>query len=175
MGELLANKEHCVETETLTWDCVNFTSETTAVIQVRFPKNSKNGSCQFVDIFKVEDPAVCPFECLRNLKLSSNLTTEKSSPVFSFESGKLLTTGHFTKILRTLLRPHLGNMVQQLSGHSFRAGIPAAIANHPSLLSNDDVQKWGRWSSSSYQAYTKLKLAARKEIFKKLLYAIEKK
>jgi hypothetical protein len=44
MGELLANKENCVETETLTWDCVNFTSETTAVIQVRFPKNSKNGS-----------------------------------------------------------------------------------------------------------------------------------
>ncbi len=87
----------------------------------------------------------------------------------------MLTKSHFTKILRTLLRPHLGDKVQQLSGHSFRAGIPAAIANHPSLLSNDDVQQWGRWSSSSYQAYTKLKLAVRKEIFKKLLYSIEEK
>jgi hypothetical protein len=175
MGELLASKENCIDSETLTWDCVNFTSESTAVIQVRFPKNSKNGSCQFVDIFKVDKPAVCPYECLKNLKTFSSWSSKKDSPVFRFETGKLLTTGHFTKIIRNLLRPHLGNLVQQLSGHSFRAGIPAALANHPSLLSSDDVQKWGRWTSSSYLAYTKLKLAARKEIFKKLLYAIEKK
>jgi hypothetical protein len=173
MGELLASKENCMDSETLTWDCVNFTSESTAVIQVRFPKNSKNGSSQFVDIFKVDKPAVCPYECLKNLKNSSSWSSANDSPVFRFETGKLLTTGHFTKIIRSLLRPHLGNLVQQFSGHSFRAGIPAALANHPSLLSNDDVRKWGRWSSSSYLAYTKLKLAARKEIFNKLLYVIE--
>jgi hypothetical protein len=74
-----------------------------------------------------------------------------------------------------LLKSHLGNNSEKISGHSFRAGIPAAIANHPDLLSNDDVRKWGRWSSTSYLVYTRLKKTARIEIFKKLLYALDLK
>jgi hypothetical protein len=175
MGELLTNDEHQFSVETLTWDCVTFTSKNSAVIQVRFPKNTKRGQAQFVDIFEIEDRSICPFNCLKSLHDSNPTAVEKNLPVFSFSPTKFLSTRVFTKTLRSLLLPHIGQKANVLSGHSFRAGIPATIANHPSLLSNDDVCKWGRWSSSCYHAYTRLKLSARKEIFKKLLCVLNLK
>jgi hypothetical protein len=169
MGELLSQDETKYNTETLTWNCIQFVSDDTAVIQIRFPKTSKMGSSQFVDIFKTSDSSLCPFTCLKSLHDSSPEAVLQNLPVFSFSSNKFLSTKLFNKTLRDLLRPHLGSTVQNISGHSFRAAIPATIANHPDLLSNDDVCKWGRWSSASYQVYTRLKLSARKAIFVKLL------
>jgi hypothetical protein len=175
MGELLSHDEHSYSAETLTWDCITFTSKNSAVILVRFPKNNKRGQAQFVDIFEIKESSVCPFSCLKSLHDSNPTAVAQNWPVFSFSSTKFLSTQVFTKTLRSLLVPHLGQKANELSGHSFRAGIPATIANHPSLLSNDDVCKWGRWSSSCYQAYTRLKLSAKKGIFKKLLCAIDLK
>jgi hypothetical protein len=175
MGELLSANEHCIDTETLTWDCVNFTSETSTVIQIKFPKCGKNGNSQFVDLFKIEESEVCPVGCLRKLHSTSQSCVRGNLPVFTFKSGGYLSTHLFTKTLRSLLYPFLGENAKKFSGHSFRAGILAAIANHPSLLSNDDICKWGRWSSNSYQSYTRLKLSARREIYRKLLCAFDLK
>jgi hypothetical protein len=172
MGELLSTNEHSFDTETLTWDCVNFTSESSAVIQIRFPKCSKNGNSQFVDLFKIKEPEFCPVGCLRKLH---NASKGGHLPVFTFKDGGYLSTHLFTKTLRSLLYAFLGENAKKFSGHSFRAGIPAAIADHPSLLSNDDICKWGRWSSASYQAYTRLKLSARREIYRKLLCVFDRK
>ena len=46
--------------------------------------------------------------------------------------------------MRALLTPYIGSNAAKFSGHSFRAGIPAVIANHPSLLSNDFTNVWTR-------------------------------
>jgi hypothetical protein len=175
MGELLSQEETTYNTETLSWDCVKFMSSDSAVVQIKFPKSSKGGSSQFVDIFKTSDSSTCPFTCLKTLHDSSPTAVMQNLPVFSFSNKKFLSTKLFNKTLRDLLRPHLGTAVLNISGHSFRAAIPAAIANHPDLLSSDDVCKWGRWSSASYQVYTRLKLSARKAIFVKLLSMFELK
>jgi hypothetical protein len=172
MGELLAPVENNFSTETLTWDCVSFLSDSSAVIQLRYPKTGKT---HFVDIFKIHGARVCPFTCLVGLKNVSQEAVRKNLPVFAFQQGHYLTPQQFTATLRALLTPHIGSNAKKFSGHSFRAAIPAAIANHPSLLSSDDVCKWGRWTSSSYMAYTRLKLSARREIFKKLLWAFDLK
>jgi hypothetical protein len=175
MGELLSPGKTGFNTETLTWDCVKFVSSDSAVIQIKFPKSSKPNSGQFVDIFKISDRGTCPFSCLKSLHDANPLAVQQNLPVFSFSPTCFLSSNLFNKTLRNLLRPHLGSVVWNISGHSFRAAIPAAIANHPDLLSSDDVCKWGRWSSASYQSYTRLKLSARKAIFNKLLSLFELK
>jgi hypothetical protein len=169
MGELLSPNETSYSTETLTWDCVRFVSSESAVLQIKFPKSSKLGSGNFMDIFKAGDTSSCPFTCLKSLHDANPTAVLQNLPVFLFSPNCYLTTSQFNKTLRVLLKPHLGTVVTNVSGHSFRAAIPAAIANHPELLSSDDVCKWGRWSSASYQSYTRLKLSARKAIFNKLL------
>jgi hypothetical protein len=169
MGELLSSEETNFSAETLTWDCVEFVSSDSAVVQLKFPKSSKANAGHFVDIFKIRDSSTCPFTCLKSLHDANPSAVLQNLPVFSFSSTNFLSSKVFNKTLRNLLRPHLGSKVSNISGHSFRAAIPAAIANHPDLLSNDDVCKWGRWSSASFQSYTRLKLAARKAIFNKLL------
>jgi hypothetical protein len=175
MGELLSPEENSFNSETLTWDCINFDSDSSAIIQIKFPKNGKQNESHFVDIFKLGDSSICPLECLKGLRSENPWAVKQNWPVFSFSSRKFLSTKLFTKTIRLLLKNHLGNNASKISGHSFRAGIPAAIVNHPDLLSNDDVRKWGRWSSASYLVYTRLKKTGRIEIFKKLLYALDLK
>jgi hypothetical protein len=175
MGELLSPEENSFNSETLTWNCVNFDSASSAIIEIKFPKNGKPNESHFVDIFKIGDSSICPLKCLRGLQDANPWAVKQNWPVFSFSPKKFLSTKLFTKTVRSLLKNHLGNNAEKISGHSFRAGIPAAIANHPDLLSNDDVRKWGRWSSASYLVYTRLKKTARIEIFKKLMYALDLK
>ncbi len=67
-----------------------------------------------------------------------------------------------------------GPVIANLSGHLFRAGIPAALYNKPDIASESDVMSWGRWSSESYKLYTRLKLSTRKIIFDKIMCAIMK-
>ncbi len=67
MGELLAPDENNFSTETLTWDCVKFLSDSSAVIQLRY---LKTGKTHFVDILKIHGAKVCPFTCLVGLKIS---------------------------------------------------------------------------------------------------------
>ncbi len=119
MGELLSDSEFSFCMETRTWDCISFTSDSSGVVQVRFPKNSKNGACQFVDIFKIKDSSVCPFESLRNLMDSNTVAVATNQPVFAFSLGTFLSTTLFTKTLRALLYPHLSKNVYKLSSHSF--------------------------------------------------------
>ncbi len=147
MGELLSPEENSFNSETLTWNCVNFDSASSAIIKIKFPKNGKPNESHFVDIFKIGDSSICPLKSLKGLHDANPWAVKQNWPVFSFSPKKFLSTKLFTKTVRSLLKNHLGNNAEKISGHSFRAGIPAEIANHPDLLSNDDVRKWGRWCS----------------------------
>ena len=94
----------------------------------------------------------------------------EKEPVFKFENGLLLTKTFFNKMIKkNLLSDKLGKNGNDFSGHSFRAGIPAALAKHPKLISDNHIMGWGRWGAPpSYLAYTRLKLDQKKDIFGKI-------
>jgi hypothetical protein len=56
-----------------------------------------------------------------------------------------------------------------LCGHSFRAGIPSALA-----VSVMDIKNWGSWTSDSYLVYTRLKLKQKCALYSKILKVLNK-
>jgi hypothetical protein len=168
LGEILSRKETVIHPETLTWNNVKI-FETHAIVHIRFPKNLRARSGDFVDIFPY--PGCCPLTCLKQLKLNKGKDVDRNLPVFTFENGVYLTSEKLTTAVKSLLGTHIGHNSAHITGHSFRAGIPAALANHPNLASDDEIKRWGRWSSDSYQAYTRLKFKSRKAIFDKITTA----
>jgi hypothetical protein len=96
-------------------------------------------------------------------------------PVFRFVSGKLLTKKMFNNILHELLEPRYGHRAREISGHSFRAGLPSALSSCHDLASEAAIKKWGRWKSDSYEKYTKLNHAAKREVFSLFAQALNRK
>jgi len=171
MGEILS-KTKGGEPENLKWGDVNFRPDGSALLNIRFPKIIKNVQGDFVDIFGLEGKDYCPVQCLKSLAKNAAHENNKNKNVFSFSDGTCLTISQFTSDLKNLLGNVFGPAIANLSGHSFRAGIPAALYNRPDIASESDVMSWGRWSSESYKLYTRLKLSARKIIFDKIMCAI---
>jgi len=156
-GELLAGGERdfCPK-DTLLWKDVKFCSNDHILIHIKNPK-SRQREGEFVDIFSFEGQNVCPVKALRALRASLR-EYNPDSPVFSFGSGKNLTRRGFNVTLASLLTPHLGGEAKHISGHSFRAAIPAVLAKFPRLCNSLDIMGWGRWRSDAYLLYTRLKL-----------------
>ncbi len=172
MGELLAKTKGGGEVKNLKWGAVNFRPDGTALLNIRFPKIIKNVQGDFVDIFNLEGKNYCPVTCLKALAKTASIGKNKQKNVFSFSNGDCLTTSQFTTELKNLLSNVFEPAIANLSGHSFGAGIPAALYNRPDIASESDVMSWGRWSSESYKLYTRLKLSAHKLIFDKIMCAI---
>jgi len=168
MGELLAT-ERGGSYENLKWSDVKFRTDNSVLINIRFPKIIKNKNGDFADIFPIENASYCPVSTLKAL---SKYKKSENDFVFSYRNGSCITVKDFSAELKTLLTPVFGIAIANLSGHSFRAGIPAALCNRPDIANEDDVKIWGRWSSEAYKAYTKLKMTARKIIFSKIMCAI---
>jgi len=141
----------------LNWNDIKFRNDNSILINIKFPITGKK---------------YCPVNLLKFLHSKANKNTH--SPVLTYNSGKALTVADFSKDLKILLFPVFGPVIQFLSRHSFRAGIPSALSNCPDIANDNDVCIWGRWSSNSFKAYTKLKLSARKNIFEKILRAISR-
>ena len=121
----------------------------------------------YVDIFRFPGHGTCPVKSIIALrKLSVN--NGPDCPVFGFDSGKNLTLNILNSSIRTLLESHLGPESAHFSGHSFRAAIPAVLAKYPEHSSSDEIMGWGRWKSSAYLLYTRLKADQRRKIFDKI-------
>jgi hypothetical protein len=123
----------------------------------------------FVDLFEIKNCDCSPYTSLKRMASSHKDMVESNRAVFLFLNGDLLTPKKFTDTIKGLLFKHIGNSANQLTGHSFRAGIPAALAEHPDLASDHEIMIWGRWSSSSFRVYTRLKHEAKLSIFKKIV------
>jgi DNA-binding transcriptional regulator/RsmH inhibitor MraZ len=134
-------------------------------IFVKFPKIFVQRGIS-VDLFAVECKDLCPVTVLKSLKKHKQACKDSSSPVFMFNNKKLLTQNVFNTTLRNLLKPFFGEEAICFSSHSFRPAIPATLANHPKIASNEDIMGWGRWDSKAYKAYTRLKQNKHKETFK---------
>ena len=85
-----------------------------------------------------------------------------------FKNGSLLTKNIFNEKVRNLLKGPLGEAGKNFSGHSFRAGIPSALAKYPELVSDNHIMGWGRWGSAAYISYTRLKNDQKRKIFGKI-------
>jgi hypothetical protein len=155
--------------ETLTWDRVTFTNRRSAIINIRFPKAVRKPQGDFVDIFEIPGKSCCPFAALKKLHDLRQHNSKTSLPVFSFFDGKPLSPKIFVETIKGFLSKHIGANAENITGHSFRAAIPAALANCPSLASDHEIMIWGRWSSEAYRSYTRLKHEAKLSIFKKIV------
>ena len=171
MGELLSPREDEFDpTATFTWACVKYRPDNSFLLHIKMPKMGTVEG-EFVDIFPFPNLQLCPVSALRrHHSLQAKLgRAQLSDPVFSFPSGKLLTPAAFNSSLRSLLSDICDFKRDTISGHSFRAGIPSAVARCPDLMSSDDIKNWGRWASSTYQRYTRLKNEEKAQIFKKIV------
>jgi len=169
LGEILSKSEWSYNnTETLLWNDVKFTTPDSVLIHVTVEK-SRNVKGAYIDLFRFSGHNCCPISCLQMLQKDSTTAIDGNKPVFSFKSGKLLTADALIKCVRELLQPHIGSEVEGIHGHSFRAGLPAAMADCPDIANNEDVKSWGRWNSRSFLLYTRLKFNMRRAIFNKIL------
>ncbi len=89
------------------------------------------------------------------------------TPVFALTSSQYLCKKTLNNTLKELLGCHFPE--HALLGHSFRAGIPSALSAVPELVTSEEIQAWGRWSSQSYMAYAKHRHLSRKKIFEKFV------
>jgi hypothetical protein len=134
---------------------VKFDNGKGILLHIKVPK-SKSKEGEFVDIFPFVGHNCCPVAALNAWRKMSK--GNGSEPVFRFVNGSSLTQHKFNFVIRNLLRPLIGNLAEQLSGHSFRAGIPATVAKYPGVGRETDIMGWGRWNSKAYMSYTRLKL-----------------
>jgi hypothetical protein len=171
-GELLASTETTYNrSETLLWSEVRFSDETSVRLHVKISKNRTPGG-EFIDLFQFKNHGCCPVKSLNRLKVLKNPVQDQ--PVFMFDSGKLLTAKCVNASLEGLLKPHLGDQATLIQGHSFRAAIPAAMANNPDLAAEEEIKSWGRWNSDSFKLYTRLKHNRRKVIFDRITSILNK-
>jgi hypothetical protein len=167
VSEILSGKELSYDPlTTLLWSDIMFFVDSVR-IAVKFPKVFVQGGIS-VDLFSLKDKSLCPVAVLKSLLKEKSYSQVKSLPVFMFSNGKLLTPKQFNISLRSLLEPIFGKDALFFSSHSFRAAIPAALADHPMIASKEEVMGWGRWDSKAFEKYTRLKRNKRKETFENL-------
>jgi len=171
LGELLSLREGSFNrAETLLWSDITFKKDS-VVVRIKVPKN-RNPDGEYVDLFMLNNGSYCPVRALLKLKQMKGEEYRVSDPVFMFECGKLLTPSTLNSTLHTLLFPHIGRAAEQITGHSFRAALPSALANRPDLANDEDIKLWGRWDSSSFKRYTRLKPDQKRAVFYKIVSSL---
>lgn len=167
MGELLS-KNKCVYDpfSTLLWGDVK-QHLGCWILHVKSPK-SRNPNGEYVDLFSFEGHNCCPVAALCKLEATSIFSHDKTLPVFTLDHNSYLTKEIFNKTVQKLFEPILKANSKSISGHSFRAGIPSAMAKNPDKKVSNNIKGWGRWGSDAYKKYTRLEFNQKSEIFKEI-------
>lgn len=169
MGELLSpNKYSYNKFETLLWSDISFPDKDSVLIHLKMEK-SRNPKGAYIDLFRVSNIGLCPVSSLTLLKKMSADAVKNNKPVFSFCTGKLLTRDIFINSVQNILSLYIGQEAKGIQGHSFRAGIPAAMADCPGLAEDEEIKCWGRWNSDSFLLYTRLQSNKKRAIFEKIM------
>lgn len=140
------------------------------LLHIKSTKSKTKGG-EYVDIFKFKGHNCCPVQALDCWEKMCKIKS-KNSPVFKFENEKFLTREKFSSVVKLLLNDIVRPMGGNISGHSFRAGIPAMLAKHPELVADKHILGWGRWESNAYQSYTRLRTDQKMKIFEKIVYVL---
>lgn len=166
MGEILSpNSKNFDRNTTFCWKNVIFKDNSEVILRIPFSK-STGLSGKIVCLFKCSKLSFCPVESLIKLRkmYEKDNVMCPDKPVFMFSSGKFLTTEKLNKVLDSLLAKHLPQGVK-ISGHSFRAAIPTAVATHPNKVTTEELKQWGKWESDSYKLYTKNDYSSMRKLF----------
>lgn len=172
MGEILApSAQNFDKFTTLQWKHVQFNANNSNNVTIFLPFTKTQGlKGESIDLFGFRPSMCCPVAALRKLKelaLTANIYNE-NLPVFTFMSGKFLTTVKLNKILECYFFDCSDGGKIKFSCHSFRAAIPTLISSHPNRSHVADILEWGRWSSQSYKGYLKLEKDRKKYLFDKI-------
>jgi len=160
IGELLPASSGIFDPLTdLSWADVDWIGSDAVLIQVKTPKANKGA--ETVALFRIRDKKhFCPVRALQHLK---NLNKNASNaPVFARKDGQNFSSNLFASLLNKIrdAAPPLN-----ISGRSFRAGIPSLIESHPGLAADNFVKNWGRWRSAAYQKYMRDGTAQKRWLF----------
>ena len=170
MGELLPPSTRSFDPNTtLLWKHISFNDEANTTIFLPFTK-TRGLMGELIELFEFNIDSCCPVAAIHNLRnfaLANNLY-EDNKPVFSFKSGKFLTTCKLNDILSSFSSALIGSTHPKFSCHSFRAAIPTLISSHPNQTSISDIMEWGRWRSDSYKLYLKMDKLKKKSLFDKV-------
>jgi hypothetical protein len=169
ISEILCQVHSSFSEDTLVWSDVVFNDSTSVMIHIRHPKSNRTGG-EKVEVFKFSGHNCCPVKALLSLKKIQKANA--SMPVFTLSDNEYLSKRNFNVTISSMLRKHIPEL--RILGHSFRAGIPSALSAMPDLVTPEEIQAWGHWSSHSYKAYTRLTHQGRHQIFEKFRYICEK-
>ena len=134
----------------LSTECVSFhpslASPQHIIVTLKSSKTDSFRAGQSLLIARADTP-VCAVAAMQHYFQS---TSPCPGPLFSFQSGRLLTRSAVICLLRDAAR-HARLPYHSLKGHSFRIGAAstAAAAGLPDWL----IKVLGRWSSDCYQLY----------------------
>jgi hypothetical protein len=157
------------EQEDLLWSDVTF-GQDFVTFRLKITKN-KTPTGEFVDLFLQEGCKYCPVQAMLKLKGMIG-PVDLNTPVFRLSNGSFLTTKKVNDTLYLLLHPMIGEEAALITGHSFRAALPSVLANCPDIAYQEEIRLWGRWSSSSYLLYTRLKTRQKRLIFEKIVSSL---
>ena len=129
-----------------------------AILHLPFSKTDPCGKGVDITLYGTKH-ASCPVKALRNF--TTNYPAPAHAPLFSRQhpmSGICFTNVYFTKRLRSaLLSAGIDDV--NFAGHSMRRGAAQSAADRG--LDTQQIQKLGRWTSSSMYTYVKPETAQR--------------
>jgi hypothetical protein len=151
LGEILCKKQMDFDKYSdLTWKDVRFARKS---VRIRI-KSGKTGGSEPITVCLGALPckSLCPRRALRKLK---ELQVEKGMycknlPVFRKGGGKNFRPLDMIRLLKQVQDPG-----QSLSGKSFRAGIPSALAKNKGDFGAGELKNFGRWKSAAFKTYIK--------------------
>lgn len=170
MGELLEKKECGFnEFKSFQWKHVLSSENDGFVLRIPYSKVEKyNGKYAYLFPFSLKD--YCPVNALKLLKKMAveSKIYDRNKQVFSFKSGKCLTTAKLNKLLQEFFSKECSNSLSKITCHSFRAALPNIIGQNINVMSVKELKEWGNWRSDSCFIYTKDESERKKFLFKKI-------
>jgi hypothetical protein len=97
----------------------------------------------------------------------------KFRPVFTFESGKFLTTSCLNNLLKHLLMDIFEDSSDTISCHSFRAALASAVCGYPDKFLVNEIKEWSNWRGSSFIKYCRSYRDQRRKMFEKIISVLK--
>ena len=168
IGELLSETSKNFDPEkTLLWKDIKISDDDTVRLRIRSPKVENPGG-DLIVLFRFPVKGMCPVEAFKVYKAAAEERglTDKNLPVFRSGTGGAWPKRAFQKQLEKIVgRTGLVKGKGKIVCHSFRGGIPSALAAQLSPEAAAATQEWGRWRSQAYIGYTRHHISLRREIF----------
>jgi len=167
MGELLPSAAHESNCKfALRWKNLTEVGDGGFVIFLPYTK-TKGAAGEYTDVFKM-NCSYCPVSAILRLKEMqlSRKMYHSDNMVFMFPDKKALSKMYMNRMLDHFLSKYCSEKNQLVTCKSFRSAMPSLLEIN---LANDaQIKLWGRWSSDSFNRYTKFTREKKKLIFAKL-------